>query len=231
MEGSSGDCIEIGTYYPEPFSDGYKVVRCVSPPGITEWSVWGTGLRDLCESPDGCIVAAGRTVSSGKGQDVLIRKIDPETGATIWETIQGCSGFTADCAYSICPSSDGGFVLSGYSGSEGLVMRVDSLGLINGTGISLEDPKMEIMEPVPNPATAAVCLEFSLETSSVIDIRILDLSGRTMNVIQTGGMDPGLHSMNWDLRDSQGNPVPNGIYLINVRRGSQQFSRRIVVLR
>lgn len=74
----------------------------------------GTGLdvgRSVCETSDGSYLIVGFTESSGAGKsDLYLVKVD-NNGSLIWEKTFG--GTSWDRGYSVCETSDGGYLLAG----------------------------------------------------------------------------------------------------------------------
>ncbi|WP_276504254.1 DUF7619 domain-containing protein [Terrimonas pollutisoli] len=70
-----------------------------------------SGFTSVCKSPDGLYVAAG----FGKSTSDFIVAAYNAAGTLIWDNAYGGSG--VDRAYSIQPTSDGGFILTGYTNS------------------------------------------------------------------------------------------------------------------
>jgi hypothetical protein len=90
------------------------------------------GFRDVVPAPDGGLVAAGYTWSSGNGlMDVYAVKTD-DAGDLVWEKTYGGTG--RDYGHSVCAVPAGGFAIAGYTTSQGAgkedvyVLRIDASG-------------------------------------------------------------------------------------------------------
>ncbi len=107
--------------------------------GIIPWakafglSNWDTGVQ-FCETSDGGYVIAGCTKSSGSGgYDILVLKIN-SSGNILWAKTFGGSG--DEEANSMCKTSDGGYLVAGYTNSFGsgssdiFVLKLDDSGNI-----------------------------------------------------------------------------------------------------
>jgi hypothetical protein len=91
--------------------------------GCEEWNkTFGGGLKDGARSvlitSDSCIVMAGYTDSYGHGgnHDFWLIKID-ETGNELWNRTYG--GDHSDAGFSVSQTTDGGFIILGYTYSFG----------------------------------------------------------------------------------------------------------------
>jgi len=97
----------------------------------------GTGqdrAYSICQTSDGGYIVAGFTNSSGAGyEDFLVIKLN-SSGNREWAKTFG--GTASDWAYSICQTSDGGYIVAGFTYSFGaggrdfLVIKLNSSGNI-----------------------------------------------------------------------------------------------------
>ena len=112
--------------------------------GTVSWqkTYGGSGDDDaysIQQTTDGGYIVAGSTSSFGAGNyDMWILKLD-QTGTVSWQKTYGGSG--GDCAYSIQQTSDGGYIVAGYTTSFGAgnddmwILKLDSNGNINNCDI------------------------------------------------------------------------------------------------
>ncbi len=83
------------------------------------------------QTTDGGYIVAGYTYSSGTGYDFWVLKLN-STGGIVWQRTYG--GTYDDFAYSIQQTSDGGYIVAGYTGSFGAgsndlwVLKLNSTG-------------------------------------------------------------------------------------------------------
>jgi uncharacterized delta-60 repeat protein len=108
-------------------------VQWVKTIGGSDWDV----AYSIIQSSDGGYVVAGRTYSFGAGKaDMYVVKLD-SAGNVQWAKTIG--GSDDDRAYSIIQSSDGGYVVAGYTTSFGAgkedmyVVKLDSSGNVQWT--------------------------------------------------------------------------------------------------
>lgn len=103
---------------------------------ITFEKTYGGALADVArtvrQTPDGGYMVAGWTWSFGVAlSDVYLVRTD-SLGNTLWDTTYG--GGSYDAAYSLEPTSDGGYIMAGYTRSSGAglsdvyLIKIDSLG-------------------------------------------------------------------------------------------------------
>ncbi|HHS13339.1 MAG TPA: T9SS type A sorting domain-containing protein [bacterium] len=80
----------------------------------------------------------------------------------------------------------------------------------------------------PNPFNAGTRIFFELNRPDRVEIFIYDGRGRRVQEFFVQG-GPGTQSVHWDATDLKGRPVPSGIYIAQIRCGSES-GRRIKML-
>ncbi|MDY6933453.1 MAG: carboxypeptidase-like regulatory domain-containing protein [Spirochaetota bacterium] len=147
--------IEAGTYIITPSKEGYafspdNIEVTVDDEAILDqdfeavimitWAEsYGGGDEDYAESiqqtSDGGYIVAGSTYSFGAGgSDFIVLKLDPN-GVVEWQNTYG--GSSDDAAESIQQTSDGGYIVAGYTESFGAggqdfwVIKLDSNGTMD----------------------------------------------------------------------------------------------------
>ena len=81
-----------------------------------------------------------------------------------------------------------------------------------------------ISDIYPNPASEMTVIELNLEQGSQASIDILDVSGRLVQEIHKGAVQPGQSNYFLDARTLQ-----SGVYIVRLVVGEQMFSRRLMV--
>ncbi len=105
-------------------------------------------------------------------------------------------------------------------------------GVKDGTTL----PRTAFLHPsYPNPFAVqqrtAVTIRFQLNRAADIELAVYDLSGRLVRTLMRGPQRAGMHTLQWDGRDANGQAVASGVYLYRLRSGGQVQVRRMVVLR
>ena len=83
----------------------------------------------------------------------------------------------------------------------------------------------------PNPFNPSTTIEFSLERPGLVDLRVIDLLGRTVRQLINGHRAVGLHSILWDGRDSDGRLVASGTYFYRMIVGSEQVTKKMELVK
>ncbi len=79
----------------------------------------------------------------------------------------------------------------------------------------------------PNPLTAATRVQFQLREQSRVNLRICDVSGRTVATLADGLVKPGVYHHDWEVAPT----VPNGIYFLDFAAGAYKTTRKLVLAR
>jgi len=107
-------------------------------------------------------------------------------------------------------------------------------GEIGGTtGVPFPSPSSSIAlsAPAPNPATGATSFHLTLDVAGQGRVEILDLAGRTVDVVHEGALAAGRHLLTWSGRDRLGRIMPAGLYLVRANANGSESLRRIVRVR
>jgi hypothetical protein len=88
-----------------------------------------------------------------------------------------------------------------------------------------------LLENYPNPFNPVTRLEFSLEESAPVSMRIYDISGKLVRTLLEGTMSFGRHSVFWNGEDEHGASVASGIYVCRLEAQGKTATRKMVVLR
>jgi hypothetical protein len=106
-----------------------------------------------------------------------------------------------------------------------------SLGM--GTVAVVEDmePAPSLHLVAPNPSRLPALIGFDLPRASRIALEIFDLSGRRLQVLDSGLREPGRYQHVWRGEDVRGVPVPGGVYHYRLQAEGRTITRRLVVLR
>ncbi len=84
----------------------------------------------------------------------------------------------------------------------------------------------------PNPTHDAARLTFSLAREATVKVRVHDVAGRLVRLIDAGRQQPGRHDAIWDARANDGQRVRAGVYLVGLEiDGRPLGSKRLALIR
>jgi hypothetical protein len=89
---------------------------------------------------------------------------------------------------------------------------------------------IELSAPLPNPASRASTIRYTLPHEMRGRLAIHDVTGRRVRLLETGVLVAGPHAVSWDLRSDGGTRVAAGIYWCQLSSDAGSASRRMVVL-
>ncbi len=110
------------------------------------------------------------------------------------------------------------------------IYNAESMSLMSlFTGIEEAQASAAITRVYPNPVTELTQIDFYLSRSSEVEIGVYDLMGRKVNVLASGFMGSGFHSVPWSGTGMDGNQLESGLYMIRIVTPYGQATRQVVV--
>ena len=82
------------------------------------------------------------------------------------------------------------------------------------------------MPAYPNPFNPKTTLNYSVDVEGDINISVLDMNGRVVEILYNGFSDIGHNSINWDASNS-----PSGVYFVKLISGNQSQIQKIVLIK
>ncbi len=83
----------------------------------------------------------------------------------------------------------------------------------------------------PNPFNLSTTIEYNLPIREHIKIDIYDIRGKTVKTLVDEVQGPGEYRTGWDGRSKEGNNVPSGVYLYQLKAGDYVGVGRMVYLK
>jgi hypothetical protein len=105
---------------------------------------------------------------------------------------------------------------------------------INGvTAVMPSPPGATVLEAIrPNPALDAAGIVFALAQPARVRVRVHDIAGRLVQVIDLGALPAGHQEALWNARGSDGRRVLGGMYFVSLEIDGKLFgSRRVSIVR
>ena len=97
-----------------------------------------------------------------------------------------------------------------------------------------ENPVRASLSPNPSHGSARITLSLPgsvSESPSLADVRILDVQGRTVRLLQTGPLSRGTSTLTWDGRGEHGEGLSAGLYFLRLSTPLGSFTTRVVRVR
>ncbi len=180
-----GSFVRLQFPHPEWEAPVYGFTRDVQPAGQENYTWTFTVDTNVPDAPIDLRFEGLDTLPKG----IAIQLIDPLTGVRV--DLQQQTAYT--------------FVADGTART----FRIEV-----GPEGEVEVPDVQALwEGYPNPFHGAVTLRFGLKAAAAVDVRIYDVTGRQVRLLQQSSARPaGYHTVVWDGRGIDGQLVPSGLY-------------------
>lgn len=100
------------------------------------------------------------------------------------------------------------------------------------TGNGLTPDTARLLASEPNPFRNSTTVRFAVPAGAArFDLRIFDIAGRLVRVLDQGAAAPGVQVRSWDGHDAAGRPAQAGIYFVQLSVGSEIATGKVVLLR
>jgi len=83
----------------------------------------------------------------------------------------------------------------------------------------------------PNPFNPSTTIAYNLVEPAVVTLRVFNLLGQEVKTLVNEAQLPGRWVQEWDGKNTQGNPVPSGVYLYQLKAGLQQETRKMMLMK
>lgn len=75
---------------------------------------------------------------------------------------------------------------------------------------------LQVIPTFPNPTNGAVSIGFVIPGPLNLRVDVLAAPADTVATLISGDLNPGNYRVQWDLRDPDGHPVPDGLYRVQM---------------
>ena len=111
-----------------------------------------------------------------------------------------------------------------------------TLDWLSQTTVGVFDPRprpagLALEVPSPNPSFTGSAVAFSLDRSGPVRLRIVDVAGRVLRILEKGTLGKGRHVARWDGRTDDGRQVAPGLYLVELRSQQRVATQKLVLSR
>ena len=190
------------------------------------------------ESYEGVLVRLDNITISVAADNLLDWKItDPSGGTTIIDDDMANMG--ADNFMSTLEQGDQlDYVIGVFNYSFGThKVQIRDLADLGQTvsvdnNIGLNAHKYSLLENFPNPFNPKTKLRFELGGNEMVKLVIYDSMGRQIRTVVNGQTyDAGFHSINWDGRNNNGQPMPSGVYIYRIKAGNFIAHKKMLLVK
>ncbi|NOX36747.1 MAG: T9SS type A sorting domain-containing protein [Calditrichaeota bacterium] len=119
---------------------------------------------------------------------------------------------------------------TGIYGVGGKSANVPITGL-ERTDRSVQPDRHVLLQNYPNPFNLSTWIRFYLPEASRVELTVYDLQGRKVKTLILGQRRSGWHTIRWDGRTHRGHPAGSGVYFYQLKAGSFQQVRKMLLIK
>ena len=105
----------------------------------------------------------------------------------------------------------------------------------SSVGVEEEKPfpifQFKLFQNRPNPFIGSTRISFNLPASCIISLKIYDISGRLVKIIEEGKTKAGFYTIDWEGSDENGKSLSSGIYFYRIKAGDNIDTRKLILLK
>ncbi|MBZ0268868.1 FG-GAP-like repeat-containing protein [bacterium] len=167
------------------------------------------------------------------GTPISWLSVDPDTGA-VWPGGSGPFQVTAD-ATALAPGAYCGRVIfetKSFLGPDTLAVNIQVLSVMTGAPSlpGAAPSRLSLGSVRPNPGRGAVSASLGLPREGRVSAAIYDVTGRRVATLLDGPRPAGWHTVSWSGRGTDGARAAGGVYLLRVDWGTENITRKVVLL-
>jgi hypothetical protein len=83
----------------------------------------------------------------------------------------------------------------------------------------------------PNPFNPTTTIQFSLSNASDVSLEVFNVGGQKVATLVNSRLEAGNHSVTWDSRNTDGEPLASGIYLYRLKADSSVETKKMMLLK
>jgi len=91
--------------------------------------------------------------------------------------------------------------------------------------------KFKLGQNYPNPFNPSTTIEFDLSKSSHVDLKVYNITGKSVKTLVNETMSAGAQKANWDGTDSNGNSVAAGVYLYSLKTEAGTETKKMILIK
>jgi hypothetical protein len=196
--------------------------------GNTDNAEENTVGRSLDLTADGGYILAGYTENRSTGlADAWLIKTDSE-GNELWTQTYGGEG--DDRIYSVRQTDDGGYILAGYTDSEGAGEKDMWIIKTDENGTEIESPFIpvttELYQNYPNPFNPVTEIKFTLHEKNDVKLSVFNSKGELVRILLENRLDKGSHTVQFDASE-----LNSGLYFYKLSSNSTTLTRKMLFLK
>ncbi|RKZ10643.1 hypothetical protein DRQ25_02165 [Candidatus Fermentibacteria bacterium] len=188
------------------------------------------GIRILQESTvDTMLTAHYPSLDPFQGLGWVMR--DDFFGRLIWGHYGSSSADFGNTSVFFCPAENSAVVfMTNYAHPDVRISVMDFLFDYVAEEMGIESNPTSVatgLSIYPNPFASSLSISFNLHDPGEVQLKVYDLSGRSVDALSAGSYTAGEHSFVWDVDPL----LPDGCYLIVLDGCGEYAVRRVILIR
>ena len=236
VESGASSTVEIGA--SKSASDGVGTEDIIGPPvEFAPVSLRVQASDDDASARQRSLVRSLRAAEAeGQSYDLTLRA---EAGTTIRLTVDGAQSVATDEVRLVNRATGTTHDLRGESSIEltpesdvtPLTVLAGSEAFVESEQSKLVPDRLMLQPNYPNPFRQQTTLEYTLPEAGEVTLEVYDILGRRVRVLVSERQQPGVHRVQWDGRNSAGQPVASGLYIGRLAVDGQSKTRKMTLVR
>jgi len=83
----------------------------------------------------------------------------------------------------------------------------------------------------PNPFNPVTTISFGLPESELVELTIYSISGQRVKTVLNERLSAGYHRIQWDGMDYSGNKLATGVYIYELKAGSERIIKKMLFVK
>lgn len=104
-------------------------------------------------------------------------------------------------------------------------------GLFENSNISAVPVQYVLDQNYPNPFNPTTTINFTLPRAEDIKVVVYDMLGKSIRTLASGHFNAGVHKVEWDGQDQNGNTVSTGVYLYRLESESITLTKKMLLVK
>ena len=97
--------------------------------------------------------------------------------------------------------------------------------------IDIKPQILTILPNTPNPFNTFTTISFTLPSSGFTSLTVYNITGQKVRELLSENLSSGLHTITWDSRDDNGQPVSSGLYISQLKTVEHIATQRMLLVK